>query len=43
MNDEKPIWTDQDDAEIGYGKEVSLDVSSFLAEVKKLYPARRVD
>jgi hypothetical protein len=43
MSDEKPIWTDQDDAEIGYGEEVSQDASSFLAEVKRLYPAQQAD
>lgn len=41
MSDKKPIWTDQDDAEIGYCEEVSQDASSFLAEVKKLYPAHQ--
>jgi hypothetical protein len=43
MSDDKPIWTDQDDAEIGYGEEVSLDASSFLAEIKKVYPPRQAD
>jgi hypothetical protein len=41
MSDEKPIWTDQDDIEIGYGEEVSLDASSFLAEIKKVYPTQQ--
>jgi hypothetical protein len=43
VSDEKPIWTDQDDAEIGYGEEVSQDADSFLAEVKKFYPAHQPD
>jgi hypothetical protein len=43
VSDEKPIWTDQDDAEVGYGEEISHDASSFLAEVKKLYPPRQAD
>jgi len=43
MSDEKPIWTDQDDTEVGYNEEVSQDATSHLAEIKKLYPARQAD
>jgi hypothetical protein len=39
----KPIWTEQDDADIGYGEEVSQDACSFLAEIEKLYPPKQAE
>lgn len=41
MSDEKPIWTDQDDADLGYGQEAFQDANAFLAEIKKLYPLKQ--
>jgi hypothetical protein len=36
MSDDKPIWTGQDNDGVDYGKIVSHDASSFLAEMKRL-------